>query len=304
MRHTTPSTRPRSGRPFVAVRVRAAFMAICAIATAGVASNHSLGAAELASVGGRDGGIAGDLPPACGEVSFTQSNAFQNVQGIGCLDFNANATFANSWARAFAVAPDAAFAVDCVDVGVLNFGDSFTITVNLLTGTITDPYETLIHLAAVDVLVPENFGSDFVRAEFANVDGAIVPAGATLIIEVFAPTRHPSQGGDNGVFFVGTNGLGQTGPSYHRSSQCSSSNFLDLATIGFPNFHLVMRVGGGAVSCVEDLTGDGQVAGDDLGILLSEWGDVSREGSASDLNDDGTVDGEDLGALLAAWGSC
>ena len=52
--------------------------------------------------------------------------------------------------------------------------------------------------------------------------------------------------------------------------------------------------------CVADLTGDGQVGGADLGILLGGWG---GSGTA-DLNGDGTIDGQDLGAMLGAWGAC
>ncbi len=48
-----------------------------------------------------------------------------------------------------------------------------------------------------------------------------------------------------------------------------------------------------------DFNNDGVVDGNDLGILLSEWGPGM---SRADLNRDGAVDGTDLGMLLAAWG--
>jgi hypothetical protein len=56
-------------------------------------------------------------------------------------------------------------------------------------------------------------------------------------------------------------------------------------------------------SCAEDLSEqcDGSVDGQDLGQLLSAWG---QAGGRADLNGDGTVDGTDLGALLAKWGNC
>jgi hypothetical protein len=47
-----------------------------------------------------------------------------------------------------------------------------------------------------------------------------------------------------------------------------------------------------------DLTGDGVVNGDDLGILLGAWGPGS---GPADLDLDGNVDGNDLGLLLGAW---
>ena len=42
---------------------------------------------------------------------------------------------------------------------------------------------------------------------------------------------------------------------------------------------------------------DGIVGGDDLAVLLGNWGGTGR----SDINRDGTTNGEDLTALLAAW---
>jgi hypothetical protein len=58
---------------------------------------------------------------------------------------------------------------------------------------------------------------------------------------------------------------------------------------------------GCGVGCPADLTGDGQVNGADLAILLTSWGPL---GGIADLNSDGVVNGTDLSLLLTAWGSC
>ena len=55
--------------------------------------------------------------------------------------------------------------------------------------------------------------------------------------------------------------------------------------------------------CPGDLYPNGTVNGADLGILLSEWGEVTPTTTA-DLNRDGAVDGSDLGILLSGWGPC
>ena len=47
-----------------------------------------------------------------------------------------------------------------------------------------------------------------------------------------------------------------------------------------------------------DLNGDGSVDGQDLGVMLGNWGNPGT----GDLNQDGAVDGQDLGMLLGAWG--
>lgn len=53
--------------------------------------------------------------------------------------------------------------------------------------------------------------------------------------------------------------------------------------------------------CVGDLNADRAVNGDDLGLLLGQWGVGS---GTADLNRDGFVNGVDLGELLARWGTC
>lgn len=62
-------------------------------------------------------------------------------------------------------------------------------------------------------------------------------------------------------------------------------------------------------ACVGDLTGYDpanfvqSVDGEDLGVLLANWGSQPTL-AAADLNGDGDVDGADLGILLNGWGSC
>ena len=56
-------------------------------------------------------------------------------------------------------------------------------------------------------------------------------------------------------------------------------------------------------SCQPDLNDDNFVNGDDLGILLGQWGACSTSCSA-DFNNDGFVNGDDLGIMLGAWGAC
>ncbi|MBL9141901.1 MAG: hypothetical protein JNK53_08550 [Phycisphaerae bacterium] len=53
-------------------------------------------------------------------------------------------------------------------------------------------------------------------------------------------------------------------------------------------------------ACPGDFTRNGTVSGEDLGILLTEWG---GDGVA-DLSGNGVVDGADLGLFLGMWGPC
>ncbi len=52
--------------------------------------------------------------------------------------------------------------------------------------------------------------------------------------------------------------------------------------------------------CPSDLNGDGQVAGNDLALLLDNWNDSG----VGDLDASGFVDGDDLAVLLDSWGAC
>lgn len=56
------------------------------------------------------------------------------------------------------------------------------------------------------------------------------------------------------------------------------------------------------ITCPADADGDGSADGNDLGGLLSAWGQQGE--SIYDLNGDGAVNGVDLSILLAGWGPC
>ena len=51
-----------------------------------------------------------------------------------------------------------------------------------------------------------------------------------------------------------------------------------------------------------DLNGDGVVSSADLGLMLADWGPVTKSPIA-DLNGDGLVNGADIGRLLDRWGT-
>ena len=56
--------------------------------------------------------------------------------------------------------------------------------------------------------------------------------------------------------------------------------------------------------CPADFTGNGEVDGADLGILVAFWGPCRSADCPADLNHDGVVNGGDLGLLLGFWGPC
>jgi hypothetical protein len=65
------------------------------------------------------------------------------------------------------------------------------------------------------------------------------------------------------------------------------------------------KIDDGAPKCQADLTRDDLVDGNDLAIVLGQWGDCTASvGCPADMNDDGVVDGNDLTIILGAWGAC
>ncbi|MBL0130503.1 MAG: HYR domain-containing protein [Chitinophagaceae bacterium] len=68
-----------------------------------------------------------------------------------------------------------------------------------------------------------------------------VAVNSILILELFTPDgRAPA----NNRFFIGSNASAQTGPSYISAADCGFPNPTNLATIGFPNMHIILNANG------------------------------------------------------------
>ena len=111
--------------------------------------------------------------------------------------------------------------------------------------------------------------------------------------------------------FKGNGPVSGSGPGaiYHYPGTLVISNSLFCENQGDPNdIEGPWSDGSGntfssecPVECLADLTGDGQVDGADLGILLALFGGKNLDG---DFNGDGAINGADLGLLLSAFGPC
>jgi Tol biopolymer transport system component len=70
---------------------------------------------------------------------------------------------------------------------------------------------------------------------------ATVPAGtAELVMELFTPNGQAT----GNLFFAGTNTEPETGPSYLSAMGCGRDTPVTMASMGFPNVHLVFNVNG------------------------------------------------------------
>lgn len=151
-------------------------------------------------------------------------------------------TVANQFLRTFSL-PDfglvGAFEVLEVSFGIESLTAAQDITVNLYTLDGTFVYSNL------DLLASETVNLQPQQTSLVTVPiSAEVPAGATLVMEIAAPSMDGI-----GAFFAGSNNLGQTAPSYIATSACGISQPATFASINFPNVHLLMSVTGHAETC-------------------------------------------------------
>jgi hypothetical protein len=67
---------------------------------------------------------------------------------------------------------------------------------------------------------------------------ASIPAGSLLVVEIFTPNGQTA----GNSFFIGSNNLGETAPSYLAAPDCGVSEPVTTASLGFPGMHIVMNV--------------------------------------------------------------
>ena len=176
----------------------------------------------------------------CGSLALTQSTNPDVIgnASVACLEDDVSAS--TSVARAF-VAPTT-MTLKCVTFGVrFNQGPEWPVEIRVLTGNVLGPRR---RLRLAHNHITQYVMSEAVR-EFYTVELPDIPilAGETFIVELTSPSRRLADGGDGGQLAFGFNGQGQSAPTYFRAPDCGNEDFVDLASLGFPNLHLVMSVG-------------------------------------------------------------
>ncbi len=231
----------------------------------------------------------------CGTTTLTQSTSQSIVAGsISC---NATGLHTNnSYFRAFSLgAFPNGFDVCALQFGVeqANAGDPATtqpVTVNIYAntgGTFPAGTRVLVGTAAVSV-------ADQTLTILEAPVTAAVPAGAELVAEVFSPSGQTA----GHSFFIGSNNGGQSAPGYIQASDCGIAAPTSLATVGFPNMHIVMNVLG-----TPTVAGSGNLTITPTAINFGNQnvGTTSAAQTVT-LGNDGTVS-LDVTALTAASGS-
>ena len=187
-----------------------------------------------------------DDPPDAGDdgggpVTITHSNtmALEAGTGVSCTSDVGNAR--NSWYRVFdlpAMGITGSLTVSKVTIGVQEAdadGDDvqpLTVKLHQLQGEFVVANLSELGRSKIDV----NDGSlQIIEVPLT----ASVPAGITLVAEMTVPNGQGFIDGD--FLFPGANDDGQTGPTWLRS-ECGGPQPVDAASIGFPNFNLVLSI--------------------------------------------------------------
>lgn len=183
-----------------------------------------------------------------GSATITQSTA--NTITPGSISCSASGLHAdNSYYRAFTLSAfpaltQAQFVVESVAFGVEIANDGANagqpLTVNLHRSSANPPtLASLTQIATESVTIPDSATGTLFSVNFTAPPTLIV-ATDILVVEVVTPNGQPS----NHSFFIGSNAAGQTNPSFIRAATCGVAEITNLASIGFPNMHIVMSVSG------------------------------------------------------------
>ncbi len=226
------------------------------------------------------GGVAG----MCGDVFLTQS-LDQTITPLNSVACSAGGLHTdNSYMRAFDLEAEFGITED-FDICEVQFGIEVAmagpneggvqpVTVNLYTASPPPPpllFANLTPIGSASFNVPDQAETIF----SAPVTGT-APAGSTLVVEIFTPDGQTV----GNQFFIGSNDLGETGPSYIAAAGCGLPEPLPTSDIGFGNVNYVLNVIGGGppdgdtcAACIP--VGDGDFSGtttDNTGCGITDCG--------------------------------
>jgi hypothetical protein len=197
--------------------------------------------------------------PGSVPLSITQNTSQTIVAGsVACNagGFHTN----NSYWRAYDLGPLAltgpltvnsvTFGIELADAN--GVGTTQPVTVRVHTSAGAFPGGVRTQVASQTFNVPDQTLSLY-TASFTTP--ATVAANAILVLEVFTPDgRAPA----NNRFFIGSNALGQSAPCYLSAADCGAPNPVTLASLGFPNMHLIINAAGLVSNPASSIT---QIAG-------------------------------------------
>jgi hypothetical protein len=224
----------------------------------------------------------------CGPLSATQntSQTPASLTSIACVTQDGNDFhFDTSWWRAFRLADygiEGDFTVCALEMAIevadSGSGAGQPMTVNLWLNEETCPFpggaRTLIGTASVTV-------TDQSLTTLTIPVSGTARALSELAVEIAVPNGVPQ----SDVFFAGSNSAGQTAPTYISSTECGLPQPIDLAAIGFPDSHVIMRVIGdqgplGPKAIDVDAAGNSVIEVGEQASVAPSWKNLTASSSA------------------------
>ncbi|MGQ0739648.1 MAG: HYR domain-containing protein [Bacteroidota bacterium] len=141
----------------------------------------------------------------------------------------------NQWWRAYDLAPlalPAPLTITNVRFGVEQANAAQTVTVRLFTSAGAFPAGARTQIASQTVAVPAG-NNLFFTVVLASPP--TVPVNAIVVAQVDVP---------NGGWWIGANSLGQSAPGYISAPACAVPAPVTLASLGFPNDHIILGITG------------------------------------------------------------
>lgn len=189
----------------------------------------------------KPGESSGNLAGPTDADYFITHSLSQSVVSLASVSCNAGGLHAdNSYLRVFDL-PGQFGINEPINISAVEFGiesangasGSQPVVVNIYTLAGPLQFSNLNLIASEPAVVPDQTLTLF------NVPvSAIIPAGSVLVVEIFTPDGQTA----GNSFFIGSNNLGQTAPTYIAAAECGIPEIMDLVTVGFPNMHTVLNV--------------------------------------------------------------
>ena len=175
----------------------------------------------------------------CASATLTQSTS-NTVTALNSISCNAGGLHAeNSYWRAYQLALPAPVAVNSVTFGIetanaAGVGTTQPVNVRVYTSAGAFPGGVRTQVASQTFNIPDQSNTLF-TASFTTPP--TVPGNAILVLEVNTPDGQAA----GHSFFIGTNSAGQSAPSYISATACGLTSPGTLASVGFPNVHIILN---------------------------------------------------------------
>jgi len=209
---------------------------VLSIATISFAFSQSFSTSSL-----KPGESANNSNRSVTATYFITHSTSQSIISGNSISCNAGGLHTNnSYMRVFDLVNDFSISGP-IDVTSIDFGielaDGATgtqpVTINIYTLSGSLLFSNLTLIASQPIYIPD------LSLTIVNVPiSASIPAGSLLVVEIYTPSGQIS----GNSFFVGSNNLGQTGPTYLAAADCGVPQPTNIASIGFPGMHLVLNV--------------------------------------------------------------